>query len=311
MSIGPVWVIGAGGLLGGAVRRLARAAYTSRIDWSTTDSAVTSLAAGLRGYLAELAGGDPVIMWCAGAGVPHSPAAVFEQELAEFSGLLTLLTNELPADQLGRTTIFLASSAGAVYAGVESPPYTEASAVRPLAAYGENKLLLEAAARDFAARTGARAAIGRISNLYGPGQNLAKAQGLISVLLDSALSHRPVSIYVSLDTIRDYIFVDDAARLALAMAARVAGEPAGTTVMKILASGRRTTIATLLGVCRMVVGRAPLIIQGASPHAKVQARDLSMSSGVWTDLEGPMIGLEDGASRVYADLQLRHWAAAS
>ncbi len=62
--------------------------------------------------------------------------------------------------------------------------------------------------------------VGRLSNLYGPGQDLAKPQGLISQLCRAQLTRRPLSIYVSLDTRRDYLFVDDAAAMVVAGARR-------------------------------------------------------------------------------------------
>ena len=64
--------------------------------------------------------------------------------------------------------------------------------------------------------------IGRIANLYGPGQDPTKAQGLVSQLCRAHLERRPTSIYVSLDTARDYLFVDDAARLVLGATERAA-----------------------------------------------------------------------------------------
>ena len=51
--------------------------------------------------------------------------------------------------------------------------------------------------------------IGRIANLYGPGQNLAKAQGLVSQLCAAQLERARSSIWVSLDTLRDYLFAPD------------------------------------------------------------------------------------------------------
>lgn len=306
------WVIGAGGLLGRAVARAVTASggdvFTHPIDWGAPAS---PLAAGLRAYRETLDGHPPTILWCAGAGVPHSPAALFEAERAVYASFLDELATTLPPVELAGLTLFLASSAGAVYAGVERPPYHEHSATRPLAAYGHAKLALEGLTGQFADRTGARAAVGRISNLYGVGQNLAKAQGLISVLLNSALTRVPVSIYVPLDTIRDYLYTDDAARLILALTRRTSEQSAGTAVLKLLASGRRTTIATLLAESRTVVGRRPLIIQAASPHAKVQAVDLSMQSRFWTDLDTPVVALEDGMRRVYEDLSLRHLSASA
>ena len=127
--------------------------------------------------------------------------------------------------------------------------------------------------------------IGRIANLYGPGQDLAKAQGLVTVLCRAHLARRPASIYVSLDTARDYVFVDDVARLAVAGADRVADEPPGTVVVKILASQVGTTVAAILGELRRITKHRPRVVLGSSSLARFQARDLRFRSVVWRDLD--------------------------
>lgn len=245
---------------------------------------------------------DPVIVWCAGAGVANSPQEIFDAE-AELFGYFLERLGTWGAARLNRTRIVFASSAGAVYAGVEDPPYTEASPTQPLAAYGVAKLEREAQLRDFAAASGARTVAARISNLYGPGQNLAKQQGLISTLLLGYLAHKPVQIYVSLDTVRDYLYVSDAAELMMRCVARVAREPAGSHTVKVLASGQGTTIGALLNLTRQVIGHPPLIVQGASPHARVQARDLSMTSIVWPEVDRlATTTMVDGIQRTYLGL---------
>ncbi|SER74529.1 UDP-glucose 4-epimerase [Propionibacterium cyclohexanicum] len=205
--------------------------------------------------------------------------------------------------------MFYASSAGAVYAGVGAPPYDETSPVRPLAPYGDAKLAMEEALNRFSKSTGARVVAGRISNLYGPGQDLTKAQGLVSALLMGSLSRRPIQIYVSLDTIRDYLFVTDAADLAISCLEYLDAESPGSYRMKILCSGTGTTISALLGLTRLVVGRKPLIVQSASRLAKVQTRDLTMRSVVWSQLgHRTAVGMVDGLGRTYRDLLRRRTA---
>ena len=57
--------------------------------------------------------------------------------------------------------------------------------------------------------------MGRIANLYGPGQGLEKPQGLISQIIRSHLIRTPISIYVPLDTMRDYLFAPDCGELVV------------------------------------------------------------------------------------------------
>jgi len=184
-------------------------------------------------------------------------------------------------------SFFFASSAGGVYAGVGAPPYSESSPVRPLAPYGQAKLDAEALVEAWSHRTGTSSLVGRIANLYGPGQNLAKAQGLISQICRSHLTGQPLSIYVSLDTLRDYLFAPDCAGLIVEGLARLRQEQSEATprVTKILASQRAITIGAVLGEMRRIFKNSPRIVLGASPVSSLQARDLSLRSRVWPELD--------------------------
>jgi nucleoside-diphosphate-sugar epimerase len=119
----------------------------------------------------------------------------------------------------------------------------------PLSAYGELKLHQEATARLMLEGVCA-VLVGRVSNLYGPGQNLAKLQGLISRLALAAATRQPLNIFVSLDTLRDYIYVDDVVEANL-LASR-ASTPSGSTCN--IASGSRRTLLELLQAISAVAG---------------------------------------------------------
>lgn len=279
-------VVGAGGLLGSSVvrdlRRHGRPHETVRVPWSAPEHAADALSDAAERLL--FTGRPWRLLWCAGAGV----VATSQPELdAELSTLRTFL-DRLAARATGAAPggLFLASSAGGVYAGSSGPPFTERTEPRPISPYGHAKVAAENAVRDFAVASGVPAFIGRIANLYGPGQDPQKAQGLITVLCRSHLARRPASIYVSLDTARDYVFVDDAARVSIAGVERVAREQPGTVVTKVIASQQGTTVAAILGELRRITKHRPKVVLGASPLARFQVRDLRFRSEVWPDLDG-------------------------
>lgn len=276
-------VVGSGGLLGSAVRaELAGHGEVSSlvVPWGDQPAAVGALTDAVR----ELAGrGAPWrLAWCAGAGVTASSHEAIDREVATVGALV----DRLSGDDLSRGTVFLASSAGGVYAGSHGAPFTEESDVAPLSRYGVGKLATEREMARLAGATGARLVVGRLSNLYGPGQDLAKAQGLVSQLCRAQLTGQPVGIYVPLDTVRDYLFVTDAARLVVAGLGRAAAAlPAGGVMTKILASQRSASIAAVLGEVRRVSRRRPVVRLSVSPQALLQARDLRFRSVVWPDLD--------------------------
>jgi UDP-glucose 4-epimerase len=204
-----------------------------------------------------------------------------------------------------RGTYFLASSAGGVYAASPgATPYDEASATRALSPYGNEKLAQEATALAFSREHHVPTLIGRISNLYGPHQNVAKPQGLISQVGRAALQRRPISIYVPLDTIRDYLFVPDAALLITRVMERLSEDALrgkGTPAMiKIIASEVDSTVAAVLAAWRQALGRSPGIALASSEAAQLQPRRLSFRSRLWPELR-----IEPTPLRIGIDAVLR------
>lgn len=196
----------------------------------------------------------------------------------ELEALRVTLDTLAAAPRASEGAFFFSSSAGGVYAGVSAPPYDESSPVRPLADYGRAKLDGEAIVTAWSRRTGTPTLIGRIANLYGPGQNLGKAQGLISQICRTHLTGQPLSIYVSLDTLRDYLYAPDCARLIVAGLARLRQDQAATRLSVV-------TIGAVLGEMGRIFKRSPRIVLGASAVAAVQPKDLSLRSKVWPELD--------------------------
>jgi UDP-glucose 4-epimerase len=188
------------------------------------------------------------------------------------------------------------------------PPFSESTVPRPLAPYGVNKLRMEESVQRFVRKYRIPAVVGRISNLYGPGQNLEKPQGLISQLARAHLLRRPLSLYVSPDTTRDYLYVSDCARMVLESVEVARRSSPGTVTTKILAAERPTTIAALLAEFRRLVKRRLPIVLADSPNRRFQVRDLRLLSTVAPDLrQYAPTTLPDGITATIEDLagQLR------
>lgn len=283
----PLWVVGAGGLLGGAVAAEARRhgvpVRVSDVPWQQPDASVAVLGDTADDLVAHHR--HVRVAWCAGAGVVGTSARELADELDVFAHVLERIAAASQRSPGTRVELFLASSAGGLYAGSPRPPFTEEDPPAPLAPYGETKLAMERAATAMAQEYGVPLLIGRIANLYGPGQRLDKPQGIVSQLCRAQFEHRPLSIYVSLDTARDYLYVADAARMVLAGLDLLAREPAGTVVTKILCSGAATSLASILGELQRISKRRPPIVLGVSPTARFQASDLRFRSVVWPQLD--------------------------
>ncbi len=205
---------------------------------------------------------------------------------------------------------FLASSAGGVYGGSpDRPPFDENSAVGAISPYGLQKLAQEAAARAFAVRSQTPLLIGRISNLYGPGQNLSKPQGLITHIGRSALRREPITIFVSLDTIRDYLLASDAGELILRAVRQLESETAGESAplfLKIIAAQRESSIATVLAIWRAILKRNPRYVQRSTPASALQPPQLVFRSTRWSHLDDQPTPLSIGIHSVFRDLMARY-----
>lgn len=293
------WVVGAGGLLGShLVRALPGRGLlfeASPIPWGAGAEAVLADNATRLLHQARELRAPWRVLWCAGSGVTGATRYQLDPELRALEATLEALSGAEGG------SVFLASSVGGIYAGNPAPPFDEFSDPQPLAEYGWAKLEAEQMAARWSAETGAPVLLGRITNLFGPGQDLAKPQGLISQICLNHVTRRPSSIWVNLDTLRDYVFVPDCADLILDAMDRLDVE--GGVVVKLLGSGEPRSISAVLGEIRKVVGRKPDVLIGTSPNARFQVRDLSVRSVVWPDLDHrPMTPFGVGVAQTLAEM---------
>jgi UDP-glucose 4-epimerase len=142
--------------------------------------------------------------------------------------------------------------------------------------------------------------IGRLSNAYGPGQNLFKQQGLITQLAVSALLNRPATIFAPLPTLRDYIYVDDAARSIASDIRRMARMDEPSVTRRVVSSGRAASIAELIAIVERISGRSiPVIHRLADGPYFLDLRMQSSSEAS----AGPGTPLEAGVGLVLQDLE--------
>ena len=278
------------GLLGGAIRRAIAArpdfelAIIPALPWTDSTRFTESVEKSFAALLS--ASCDWCVIWAAGAANMTSSPDQIERELDQYRIVLNSMATVLGTAP-HRGQFFLASSVGAVYAGSENPPFTESSMVNATSPYGELKVAMEQSTRDFARVSATPTVIGRITNLYGPGQRLDKMQGLITHLILSRYGKKPMSIFVPLDTVRDYFYVDDCAELILDSLNRLRSrtESSDAAVTKIFGSGEATSISALLGHLRFITKVPPAIAIGVRESSVYQAPDLRIRSTVWPDLD--------------------------
>lgn len=291
-------VVGSG-LLGGALRRVGAGAVVGLrgVPWDSPVDATLHLRRELRVHAATKGWR---IAWTAGAGVVGSDASSLRRE----TEYLAVALDEIARTATSPGRFFLASSAGGVHGAGSSQIITENTTPAPTSDYGRNKLLQESLVAAWATTTGHDALIGRISNLYGPGQKLRKQQGLITQALWRCLLALPIELAVPEETQRDYLFVDDAAARIIAW---LQGPPAGGSTVKLLAAGKSVTISRLLHVVHATSGIQPRVIRRSNLASVLQPLHLRFRSKALTTLDhGRGRSIEVGVKQTWIDLVLQH-----
>jgi UDP-glucose 4-epimerase len=264
------WVIGAGGLFGQALVRASGKVFKAPpIPWKDETAAVEILSQALVDFTKLARGDDWSIVWAAGQATTSSTPEQTSTELRLFSSFIELLKTNTPA---GKGVFAVTSSAGGVYAGSSNPPFSSSTPPVPVSAYGRLKLDQEQVAQTLSPQVPVVSL--RLSNLYGPGQNLTKLQGIISHLALAAITRNPIKIFVPLDTLRDYIYVGDAATHAMHWIKEAAQKQVSGT--KGVASGQPQTLGRIVTLMNDISRVRIPVASGFDESAAFQAHDLRM-----------------------------------
>lgn len=167
-------------------------------------------------------GGEPdMIVHCAGSGLVSfsmsHPAQDFDRTVVTTRDVLEYVRLYRP-----QARVVLPSSAS-VYGDAQAMPVSVTAPLRPVSPYGLHKLMAEELCLTYARHFGVSVAIVRLFSVYGVG--LRK-----QLLWDACmkLAHGPATFGGTGKEVRDWLHVDDAARLLLA--AGLAASPSGLTI---------------------------------------------------------------------------------
>jgi UDP-glucose 4-epimerase len=171
----------------------------------------------------------------------NDPRVEIEKNLLPFIAFLECVS------QLKLKKIVFVSSAGTIY-GPTSGKVTESSDKRPFSPYGIIKLTMENFLSYYEVKHGLKHDIFRISNVYGEGQNTGKGLGVINTFLEKIVTEKKVNVFGDGKTTRNYIYVEDVARLLLHSV-----EAPDTSGIYNLSSDTTLSIRELLQVIRVNV----------------------------------------------------------
>jgi len=130
------------------------------------------------------------------------------------------------AAKVGVETVIFASSGGSVYGDCErGVAISESRSPQPITPHGLLKVMTELALAHVARTSGQNAVSLRPGNVYGPGQRSKVRYGVVPTFIGNIRSGAPSEIWGA-EVVRDYVFVEDAARAFVHAALNPHGLPA-------------------------------------------------------------------------------------
>lgn len=106
---------------------------------------------------------------------------------------------------------FLVASSAAVYGLPQYLPIDENHPTNPMSPYGLSKLTME----KYIQLSNVPYIIFRFSNAYGPRQKSSKESGVVAIFDKAMKENAPINIYGDGSQIRDFIYVEDIARICV------------------------------------------------------------------------------------------------
>jgi UDP-glucose 4-epimerase len=226
-----------------------------------------------------------------------NPLADLETNVAGTVRLLEAL-RDLP-----EIPITFVSSGGTVYGEPDILPVPEDHPLRPKTAYGVSKTAAEHYALLYRRLWGVDARIVRLSNPFGPGQDIRGQLGAASIFAARALSGESIEIWGDGSVIRDYIYIDDAISGLLAtMLAPIECFEALDPVFNI-GSGRGVSLRELISLLMRILDKTIDVTYRPARNFDVRANVLDITRARSLLGWSSKISLEEGLSRHIAYLK--------
>lgn len=190
----------------------------------------------------------------------------------------------------GRFETLVHFSSSEAYGSARTIPMGEDHPLEPLTPYAASKAAGDHLVRTYAATFGVDAVVVRPFNNYGPRQNEKQYAGIIPTVLKSALERREFTVFGDGEQTRDYTYVTDTVRAALALY----GCPAARGMVVNVGSGSEISMNELIRQIELQLGSSiPVRYAEARPG---DVRRHLADTQLLTKLVGfrPSVSLSDG-----------------
>ena len=241
--------------------------------------------------LAAAVEGCSTVICLAGASTPA--AAASDPEGALIGAVSPVLATLEAAAEAKVTRVIVPSSGGTVYGAGAAIPTPESEPLAPSSLHGVNSCVIEAFADYFAREEGLDLVVLRLSNVYGPGGESRRGQGVIAAWCRALALGQPLALIGSRSTKRDFLFSADA---AAAIEAALSIEPGTYNV----GGGAPVQLGELIDLLADVTGREIVVEERSGRSIDVPVTHLSIDRITSHSGWRPRTSLESGLRAVWA-----------
>jgi len=198
--------------------------------------------------------------------------------------------------------IIFPSTGGTIYGDIRKIPISEDNATNPLNPYAISKLTIEKYLHYFFTHYGMDYLVLRYSNPYGERQNPYGNQGVIPIFLNKIWHNETPVIYGDGNSVRDYIYINDAVVATLSLL-----ESGSHEKLFNIGSGTGTSLNQLLKIMSGLTGKSvkPVYMQDSGRYLKNVVLDISKIEKFtgWS----PKTDITDGISQTWKWLKNTHF----
>lgn len=193
--------------------------------------------------------------------------------------------------------VFVSSSS--VYGDQKIMPIPETALPNPISSHAIQKITLEYYCNLFARHKGLDCKIVRLSNPYGPGQDIFGRQGFISILMGNLIKGNVTNIRGDGSVVRDYVYIEDVVNFMVILANCDSDD-----ILFNFGSGRGVSLSRVVGFVEQIIGRRVSCQYGEPRLDDIAESVLDIQKA--KDILGftPKITLQEGLTRYISFLEI-------
>lgn len=192
-----------------------------------------------------------------------------------------------------RKVIFISSAS--VYGNQIELPISETFSTDPISTHGIYKLMTEKFFNLYKVVHNLDCKIIRLSNPYGPGQNIYGQQGIIAIAIGKFISGGFLEVRGDGSSLRDFIYIEDVMEALNLLSTNETNE-----VIFNIGSGVATSINFVIDLIGKKIGRAIKIKHSISRAVDIVSSQLDISKAEKILNFKPMVSIEDGVTKTLA-----------